>query len=387
MKSLIAEYLPLRENEKAQLWENCVFVFDTNVLLNLYRYSRETTNALIGAIEQLSPRIWIPYQVASEFMRRRCNVIYDTIERYSSFETRVQSFINDAKGLANLSDTNSEIVQLKQNLSKWLTKCKEKNLLVSSANNDFILNRLLTLFDKHTGQSYSPEDEKKLFNEGERRYKSQIPPGYRDFAKKTSETCDNNIYGDFILWRQTLDYSRDNKVNIILVTNDRKEDWWYEVKGKTVGPRTELICEFRINTKQQFHMYTMDSFLQIYNENHDRAINEIVIEEVKQNFESNFNTYYSQNQLQQWKQLGDKRFELLDKISFHEKQIIEGNAQLNILLAHLNQQNELDSDVVRQDKYNNSLISNLMTSISESSIKKEKLYHDLAIIEELYKNR
>lgn len=387
MKSIIAEYLPLKDEDKSQLWENCVFVFDTNVLLNLYRYSRETTNALIGAIEQLSPRIWIPYQVASEFMRRRCDVIYDTIEKYSNFENRMQSFITDAKALSNLSDTNSEIAQLKQTLSKWLTKCKEKNLLVSSANNDFILDRLLTLFNNHAGQSYSSEEEKKLFAEGERRYKSQIPPGYMDLPKKVSDTCDNNIYGDFILWNQIIDYSEDKKVGIILVTNDRKEDWWYEVKGKTVGPRTELICEFRTKTKQQFHMYTMDGFLQIYNKNHDRMINEIVIEEVKQNFERNSNVHYSQNDIQQWKQLGEKRFDLLTQISYYEKQLYDDNAKLNMLISQVKQQNDVDADTNSQDKYTSSQVRNLMTSISEIWLKKENLKNELMIIEELYKNR
>ena len=37
MKNAIREYLELKDEEKEELWNNAVFVFDTNVFLNLYR--------------------------------------------------------------------------------------------------------------------------------------------------------------------------------------------------------------------------------------------------------------------------------------------------------------------------------------------------------------
>ena len=37
MKTAIWEYIIPSEREKENLWNNCTFVFDTNVLLNLYR--------------------------------------------------------------------------------------------------------------------------------------------------------------------------------------------------------------------------------------------------------------------------------------------------------------------------------------------------------------
>ena len=40
MKSAIREYIELTDAEKAALWEHATFVFDTNVYLNLYRYSK-----------------------------------------------------------------------------------------------------------------------------------------------------------------------------------------------------------------------------------------------------------------------------------------------------------------------------------------------------------
>ena len=47
MRNAIREYLELTESEKENLWDNATFVFDTNVFLNLYRYSPKTRKQLV----------------------------------------------------------------------------------------------------------------------------------------------------------------------------------------------------------------------------------------------------------------------------------------------------------------------------------------------------
>ena len=82
MKNKIFEYIEPTTAEKAELWNNAVFVFDTNALLNLYRYSKNTRNEVISALEENKEKIWIPYQVAYEFMKNRCDVINEGHSRY-----------------------------------------------------------------------------------------------------------------------------------------------------------------------------------------------------------------------------------------------------------------------------------------------------------------
>ena len=52
------------------------------------------------------------------------------------------------------------------------------------------------------------------------------------------------------------------KKPVIFVTDDTKEDWWHVVKGKTQGPRPDLVKEFVRTTGQEFHMYTPAPFLE-----------------------------------------------------------------------------------------------------------------------------
>lgn len=82
MHRAIWEYLIPSPDEKKQLWNGCVFVFDTNVLLNLYRYTANTRDTLLTALDDLKDRVWIPYQVAYEYAKNRFDVICETIEKY-----------------------------------------------------------------------------------------------------------------------------------------------------------------------------------------------------------------------------------------------------------------------------------------------------------------
>lgn len=67
--------------------------------------------------------------------------------------------------------------------------------------------------------------------------------------KKKKDSGDRRLYGDLIVWKQVIQKSKKDKINIILVTDDLKEDWWLKINGKTIGPRFELIKEFHIETK------------------------------------------------------------------------------------------------------------------------------------------
>lgn len=162
-------------------------------------------------------------------------------------------------------------------MRSWIRKQKEKNLLVQKPSDDPILNRLLKLFNNKVGGAYDKKEIEDLEQEGEERYTHSIPPGYKDCKKQ------NNKYGDFIIWRQIIDYARKQKKDVLYITADQKEDWWEIYDNKTVGPRVELKKEFKEQTEHTFFMYSMQMFLEIYStlptvqnkENLNKAVKEI----------------------------------------------------------------------------------------------------------------
>lgn len=280
MRNAIREYIELSDVEKKSLWDNATFVFDTNVFLNLYRYSKKTRDALLDAMTQLEDRIWMPYQVAYEFMRRRPEIIFETTERYSKLKQESDKFLRLCSDMLRVKPSEREYVELQKYIDQWLASNKEKNLIVESVTEDPILERILQLFENKVGSDFSKDEKEKIAKDGSARYAKKIPPGYMD-AQKAKSGDDNNAFGDLFVWKQILEFAAKNKHNIIFVTHDQKEDWWNKDHGKTLGPRPELRKEFFDNTATLFHMYTMDSFISHFDSGKTSTVDESVVEEVK----------------------------------------------------------------------------------------------------------
>jgi hypothetical protein len=75
MRRAFPGYYRPTEDEFSELWNGCLFAFDANVLLNLYRYSLETSNEFLTILSEISDRLWIPHQAALEYQRRRVDGI------------------------------------------------------------------------------------------------------------------------------------------------------------------------------------------------------------------------------------------------------------------------------------------------------------------------
>jgi predicted nucleic acid-binding protein len=66
-----------------ELWADCLFVLDANVLLNLYRYSTDTRRELERALESIQDRVFLPHQAAKEFLNNRLVVTAGQAQEYS----------------------------------------------------------------------------------------------------------------------------------------------------------------------------------------------------------------------------------------------------------------------------------------------------------------
>jgi hypothetical protein len=68
---------------------------------------------------------------------------------------------------------------------------------------------------------------------------------------------------------------------MILVTSERKEDWWEKHSGKTVGPRQELQREASEYSGQRVLIYQTTRFLQLTAEKTGRDINDAAVDEIR----------------------------------------------------------------------------------------------------------
>lgn len=282
MKSKFPGYFKPTKKEIKSLWDNAIFTLDANVLLNLYRYSDDTKEELLKIFEKIKDRVWIPNQAAKEFFKNKLNVINQQEKAYDASIQSLNTIETEFKNSRQHPFINSKLLKKFSLLAKDI--CEELTNNKKSHSNrileDEILNRINILFEGKVGDEFPNEKIEELIKIGEDRFEDKIPPGFKD----TSKNGNNGIgkFGDFFVWRQILDFSAEEKKSIILVTDDRKEDWWTRFKGKTLQPRPELIREFKDETGNNFHMYQSDRFLEFAREYLNEDINQEAINEIRE---------------------------------------------------------------------------------------------------------
>jgi hypothetical protein len=65
---------------------------------------------------------------------------------------------------------------------------------------------------------------------GRGRFMQRVPPGYEDQGKKERDGKGSNRFGDLLFWEEVIVHAgMTNAKGVIVVTNDRKKDWYYRL--------------------------------------------------------------------------------------------------------------------------------------------------------------
>ena len=213
----------------------------SHVLLNLYRYSPETTEQFLDLIGQLADRIWLPHQAGYEYQKNRLGEIsrqeksYDELIAFLNetkektkmeLEERLLSkrhpFLKDAETLIE------KFGKIFEDITSRLEKMRDEYVIRNDQDN--IRDKITSLFEEKVGSAYSEEELEEIYREGKKRYENKIPPGYMD----SNEKSEPEMYGDLVLWHQVIDKAKSDKKAIILIVDEKKEDWWLKSRGKII---------------------------------------------------------------------------------------------------------------------------------------------------------
>ena len=127
---------------------------------------------------------------------------------------------------------------------------------------DPILSRLDTVTIGRIGVPYSHREIRELVEEATSyRFPNLIPPGYKDAGNKPTPY---RSAGDYILWRQVMDYAASHASGqmLVMVTNDVKEDWWVlDKNGRAEQGRPELQQEIFDYSGASMIQMTLSDFL------------------------------------------------------------------------------------------------------------------------------
>ncbi|TIQ46740.1 PIN-like domain-containing protein [Mesorhizobium sp.] len=260
--------------EFEKLWSEGLLVPDNNVLMHLFRFMPKQRQEVLAAFKSFGDRLWLPYQVAKEFqdgwrsadssnrgaynklkeeLARKKDQIDDLVRGFNRFDpwpegspmNRIAEFFDSLSGdvdaaIANLPDADEVFVAVSD------------------------------LFDGKVAPPPEQKDIDARVKEAERRMQGKVPPGYMDKRP-----------GDYLIWAELKEKAKATNLPILFVTDDRKEDWWLEQSGKTIGPRPELRQEFFADTDQLFYAYAPARFLSLLRDRTNNLVSQETVQEME----------------------------------------------------------------------------------------------------------
>lgn len=257
-------YYSGQDNLFSFLNEDSSIVPDAYLLLDLFRISEGKKFVELLQIENIKKYLWIPYdsvwlyhQLMHSVLIEQINKVKSTLSYLISFNESVKNkYTHPYIGDKLMKKTDQFIKEIKAKLDLELT-----NLVDTLQNkNNSIVSSIDKLFpEDKIGTEYSPTELNQLFDEAAKRYAAETPPGYLYDA-----SCQNRRirYHDYIVWNEMQKrVIGNNKRNIVFITNRIRPDWFFIYDKDVLGPRKELIDEFKRKSQGDIHIVTTYNFV------------------------------------------------------------------------------------------------------------------------------
>lgn len=285
MKSKFPAYYRIHKEDILAKFDDCVFMFDTSALLDVFRLKQELSEKVFEVVEHYQTQVKIPYHVAEEYNRRIHDVLKDQLKYITDSRNSFNAFAKTFAAKRSMPYISAETKELLDNLQKKIEEeySKQESFVKDQLLHGAYQNRMADLLEGKVLEPFTTEEIAEIAREGETRYSNKVPPGFKDAAKG------DNRYGDLINWKEILRYAKSSHKHILFVANDEKEDWVCKENGMTIGPLYDLQKEFYSemgDNEHFFHIYTLDRFLSLVNEKDAAIVSTDVVQEVKDYIES-----------------------------------------------------------------------------------------------------
>jgi hypothetical protein len=265
MRINFEHYYKPSDAEFQRFWTEAWFVFDTSALLGFYRNSASFIDEALEIIGVIHRRLWLPHQVAQEYHDSLPGVeaalfsaAQQTQKAVTDLVTKLQKEVYGSRHPYLRDEMLKAIEKFKKNAEKLIREKELNDSEILRSRIDLVKDLLDHQF-RNVGQAYDESRLKEIYADGKVRYESRIPPGFEDADKRSSPEAK---YGDLIIWEQMIDHAKATGKPLILITDDRKEDWWLIRSGQALGPHPLLRGEMKRESGQDFYAYNIEQFVE-----------------------------------------------------------------------------------------------------------------------------
>ncbi|MEV0610851.1 PIN-like domain-containing protein [Polymorphospora rubra] len=255
---------------------SALVAIDANVLLNLYRYNARTTSDLLAIFERFGDRLVVPHQAIREFHRNRLAAVGNpegAVQDLRGALDKNQRSTGDAltRWAKQVALDDAELLRLQAIVGDAFDSVREaageadpdKVRVDTPAADDRVLSRLGGLLQGRVLPQPPADIWAALIAEGQERVEQQRPPGYLD-ADKADANPEEGAAGDFLVYRQACEEATRRGLDLVIITGDEKEDWWWRHRSVAIGPRPEMVKEFfDLSDGRQLFLLTPRGLLQL----------------------------------------------------------------------------------------------------------------------------
>jgi PIN like domain len=230
-----------------------IVAVDANVLLDLYRFRPQTSQDLIKTLKSVGDRLVVPHQALREFWRRRQR---SQDSPRGATKSATDALAKSSRSICDALATwakavgvdNEELAELTGRVGAFLDALTGDLQQVledvdAGRGGDSILAQLQEILEGRVTSPLSVEEWNECVAEANRRIEAEQPPGYLDMDKLDSALAEGGA-GDYLVWYQATRYAKEQAQDLLIVTRDQKEDWWWRQQSDFIGPRPELALEY-----------------------------------------------------------------------------------------------------------------------------------------------
>lgn len=329
MRNTFKEFARLEGEELKNFFNDAVIVFDTNILLSLYTISDKAKVDVFDMMKALECQLWLPHKVAEEFYCSRPQKMDEAyIFRKAVFTLLDNAVKQTSDRCCFYKELSKSVTNLKEHIDKIILSRKQ------DYENDTVVDTLEKYFEGKVGDKFSDERYEEIENEFQKRINNKDNcPGGQDKQKKF------NSSGDYIIWNQMIEHSKEIQKNIIFVTDDQKSDWCAKIGEQKVA-RPDLLIEFKKKTDGcLIKIYNFEHFSEVYNKQKTNKINKETTKEVKEHISSSEKMLRSLNK---WSRMLAKQSEIYKNLTFSDALLnsINSARHLSDVTSQMNTYNE-----------------------------------------------
>jgi len=228
INDLFIEYFLICDaKKKNELIKNATIILDTNVLLNCYRWSKNTTKEFLKVLQQIKKRIWLPYHVLHEFFKKRLDVIQqkrDTLKKLIEDIGKIIKTLEETRELKthDFAEEKNKLIEVKESISH------KRGVEIPDKCDDWILETITNLFRDKCGQPFPEKNVMQLSKKEKKDIRRKSHQAIKIKIKTTTLNLMIFLFGK----KLSLMQKRIKKMLFLLLTIKKKIGGGWIVKPK-----------------------------------------------------------------------------------------------------------------------------------------------------------